>query len=241
MSSSACDAVSDIIELQIIPFAPPLNDRPIKKSCTRWKKVVDQILADVPDQERWIKRRQEVGLHTVEENHLAIAAVAGNYTASGMPQLNHRSKSLSFIADLVPSSSTDGLLRSAKAYAWITKGSQVLRSFQELVFVSLCAVLEQHVSVEYIDQVMRICISDSEPINLKRLRLGAIWANRAIFNSTKAGWGSRATEIFLLCMCISKHTFAGYNDMLISPSPQAADLHHIIAFALRIVPSLWPI
>ena len=65
----------------------------------------------------------------------------------------------------------------------ITKRSQtgatlasLLRTFQELVFVSLFAVFD----VSLIDEAMSICISNSEPANLKRLRGGAIWANGAI-------------------------------------------------------------
>lgn len=108
------------------------------------------------------------------------------------------------------------LIALANAYAWITKGSQVkatfaclLRLFQELIFTSLCAVLERKgTDVGLIDDAMRICISDTDPRNLKRLRHGAVWANRMIVDLAKPedGWDYyRATEMVLLCEFISEN------------------------------------
>lgn len=200
--------------LKIIPF---IADHPRKKPChslPRWKKVADQILEDVPDAKRWIPRRQELRLKTNEDYNRIVAAVTGVCGIGNTSQRRHRT--------ILPSSNgtsednirvaaavhqntklpslTNSLIRSAKACARLTRTSQVLSSFQELVFVSLCVVLECHgIPVDHLDEIMRICISDSEPRNLKRLRCGAIWANRVIFDLGNAGWGIRATELFLLC------------------------------------------
>lgn len=68
---------------------------------------------------------------------------------------------------------------------------------QELIFTSLCAVLERNgTDVDLINVAMRICISDTNPRNLKQLRYGAVWANRMIVDvSAKDGWDCyRATD-----------------------------------------------
>ncbi|MCJ1473141.1 hypothetical protein MMC13_001792 [Lambiella insularis] len=198
--------------LKIVPF---IADRPRKKPChsvPRWKRVADRILEDVPDAKRWIPRRQELRLKTNEDYNRIVATVTGvcgngntsqRYTtilpsSSGTSEDNIR-VAAAVHQNTTLQSLTGNLIRSAKACAQLTRTSQVLSSFQELVFVSLCVVLECHgIPVDHLDEIMRICISDSEPPNLRRLRRGALWANRVIFNIGNAGWGIRATELFLL-------------------------------------------
>jgi len=97
----------------------------------------------------------------------------------------------------------DGVLASAQAYARATKASQgnatfvhKLQAFRELVFVSLCAVLEAcNYPRDEINKTMRIYVSDSEDKNLKRLRSGALWVNHRIVDLDPALEGS-ATEWF---------------------------------------------
>lgn len=50
-----------------------------------------------------------------------------------------------------------------------------LHTFRVLVFLSLCAVLEVlDYPIDDINELMRICVSNSSDTNLKRLRSGAV-------------------------------------------------------------------
>jgi hypothetical protein len=106
---------------------------------------------------------------------------------------------------------TDPII-AAKVYANITCASRAkadlvsrIASFQDLIFHSICAVLEYCAyPTEEIDGVMRITSSNSGPKNLKRLRAGAIWASEVISESTKGGWNDlsdRIAELYFLCEC----------------------------------------
>ena len=108
----------------------------------------------------------------------------------------------------------DVLINYAKSYANVTKKSektlefaQLVHSFRELVFVSLCVVLEYYgIPEDDINQVMKICISNSEPKHLKRLRRGARLANRLVDELSRSGWGDLATEMLF----ISEHLRNSY-------------------------------
>ena len=185
-------------EVPIIVFNVNEQDSTVKAQAQpKWRKYATRFLDGVPTTTDWIKRREQLGLVALEDNETAIAAIAGDCSPRWALQLSK----------IGPLACTDDLLCSARAYAQITRRSSVdatftsqLRSFQDVVFVSLCAVLEQcGVPVEQIDDVMRLSISDSQPIHLKRLRAGATWANQVISVLSKAGWGFRATEMLLIC------------------------------------------
>jgi hypothetical protein len=105
-----------------------------------------------------------------------------------------------------PQNQDGSLVEAAKVYAIDTKQAHTdagyavqLHSFRELVFVSLCVVMEgQGIAIDTIDSVMRLCISSSGSANLYRLRRGALWINRVIAGLIRKGWGHQATEFFLL-------------------------------------------
>ncbi|KAI0425917.1 hypothetical protein F5Y09DRAFT_320558 [Xylaria sp. FL1042] len=87
-------------------------------------------------------------------------------------------------------------IAAVKRYASIARDSRVraelascISSFQDLIFHSMCIVLEYcGYPVEDIDMAMRIRSSASGPKNLKRLRSGAGWANEVISKSTEGEW-----------------------------------------------------
>jgi hypothetical protein len=75
-----------------------------------------------------------------------------------------------------------------------------IHNFRELVFASLCVVMEhQGLPINTINDLMRICMSSSGAANLYRLRRGALWVNRVIRGLIIRGWGHGATELFFLC------------------------------------------
>ena len=95
---------------------------------------------------------------------------------------------------------------SARQYALDTKASQrnagfivQVHIFRELIFASLCVVMEQQaLPIDPINDLMRICMSSCGPANLYRLRRGALWVNRVISGTMikKMGWGHGSTEFF---------------------------------------------
>ena len=180
--------------LTVISFTPQLSESRQAPKVPKWQKTAAQVVDGVPSADDWDLRRKEVNLFTVEENYLAIAAISGGIqpSVSQCP---------------MPIEPGLGPIDLARAYATMTKTSASsaaftcrLHFFHELVFVSLCAVLEASgYPVEDINETMRNYVSDTEAINLKRLRRGALWANSAICRLAEAGWGDRATELFLLC------------------------------------------
>ncbi|KAH7330019.1 hypothetical protein BKA65DRAFT_48318 [Rhexocercosporidium sp. MPI-PUGE-AT-0058] len=180
--------------LTVISFIPQPSESKQARKVPQWLKTAVQVIKDVPSADDWDVKRREANLFTVDENYHAIAAISGGVLPS-------RSQYH------LPTEPDLGPIDLARAYARITKLSEGnaaftcrLHSFHELVFVSLCAVLEASgYPVDEINETMRIYVSHTEDINLKRLRHGALWANSAICRLAEAGWGDRATELFLLC------------------------------------------
>ncbi len=86
-------------------------------------------------------------------------------------------------------------IAAGKRYAAIASASgkrakeaSRLASFQDLIFHSMCAVLESFIQPKQIDEIMCIRSSNSTSKNLKRLRDGAVWANKVISDSTGGEW-----------------------------------------------------
>jgi hypothetical protein len=74
-----------------------------------------------------------------------------------------------------------------------------LARFQELVFVSLCAVALKNVDAARVYEVMRSYSgSTAQERHLRKLVRGAIWANRSIFALSKTRWGSKCSEVFFV-------------------------------------------
>lgn len=198
------DVQAEAAELRIISFQPqscPLS-RPAKKQCLSWMKSAARILDKVPTAQEWTPRCQELGLETADGNNNVIAAIAGFCAIKDTPRPFETTHLMS---------STDQLIRSATRYGLLTKHFEAgarfalcITSFQKIVFASLCAVLQHSgVSTDLIDEVMRVCLSNSERKHLARLRSGAIWVNRMIRTLDDAGWDGRAAEVFLLCMFLN--------------------------------------
>lgn len=206
----------DESELKIVPYRPLLCDQEKKgianNRSAKWKSIANQMLDSVPNTDGWIDLRQSHGIATDEDNRFMVATIAGYFgeVSNSVPER---------VRQLDEASITDRLIHLTKAYARITQSSKAkadlacrIHIFQELVLVSLCAVLEyRRISVDIIDEIMRICISNSQATNLQRLRRGAVWVNEVIVALEKASWQHRATELFFLCW-FTEQIFIGYND-----------------------------
>jgi hypothetical protein len=179
-------------KLQIIPFSPSSTNLKPHNKIPRWRQIADDILRDALIGTQWTERRKTLGLATTEGVTWLTSAILGAHTQVFGQRTGHLA---------------DGVMVSAQVYAKSTKAAQEysdmfyqIRYFMELVFVSLCAVLEiLDYPVDDINNTMRILLSDSEDANLKRLRRGALWVNRTIADMCKAGAGDYSTEFFFLC------------------------------------------
>jgi hypothetical protein len=172
----------------------------------RWKQIADQITKGWDKSSSWTEKREAIGLDSVKQNNYALTAILG--LKKDLP--------VHLARDEFPSSASrncinaiDALVTSARQYALDSKASQrssglvvQVHIFRELIFVSLCVVLEQHgLAIDTIDSLMRICMSNSGSANLYRLRRGALWVNRVISGTMmkKMGLGHGSTEFFFLC------------------------------------------
>ncbi len=106
-----------------------------------------------------------------------------------------------------PTSSPNIILTYADVYGHATKKTQehaqfalTVGVFQQLIFVSLCVVLEASgTPTDSIDSSMILSFAAEREKSLARIRRGVWWANRCIASLSKGDWGLRSTEIFLLC------------------------------------------
>jgi hypothetical protein len=194
-------ATSPTTSVKLQPKAPPGNN-------PRWKRIVDQITAEWADPRAWITKRASLGLDSVDQNNRALMLILGlqNCIPSEWAQ-SPGSSPLPIGGNHTGMSTKDALILSARQYALDTKASGTnsvfvsqIHSFRELVFASLCVVMEQQgLPINTINDLMRICMSSSGAANLYRLRRGALWVNRVIRGLIVKGWGHGATELFLLC------------------------------------------
>ena len=170
----------------------------------RWKRIIDQMTKGWDRPNSWFEKRADIGLSSVEQNENALTLILGLRNRFP-PSWGDGSLPLSQGA----TNTKDALIIAARQYALDTKASHLnagfvvqVHIFRELVFTSLCVVMEQQgLPIDTINDLMRICMSSSGPANLYRLRRGALWVNRVISGTMmkKMRWGYSSTEFFLLC------------------------------------------
>jgi len=170
----------------------------------RWKRIIDQMMTGWDRPSSWYDKRASIGLETLEKNQYALTLILGL-----KKDVSHSFTGPSPV-EIQPGKENpkDALIMSARQYALDTKASEAnagfvvqIHIFRELVFASLCVVMEQQgLPIDTINELMRICMSSSGPANLYRLRRGALWVNRVISGTMvkKLGWNYNATEFFLL-------------------------------------------
>ncbi|OAF60327.2 hypothetical protein VC83_03523 [Pseudogymnoascus destructans] len=89
----------------------------------------------------------------------------------------------------------------------LAERARKVHAFQELIFVSACEVLLKNgYKLEVIDELMKLCISDSSTKNLERLRGGARWFC-SLVSSRNAAWEHRITEhLFNCALSVSQYS-----------------------------------
>ncbi|KIM93278.1 hypothetical protein OIDMADRAFT_149770 [Oidiodendron maius Zn] len=199
----------------------------------RWKQIVDQMTKGWDNPSSWSEKRVDVGLDSVEQNKFALTAILG--LKKDLPLHLARDGSSTTVSGDSIGDATNILVTSARQYALDSKARErkpglvaQVHVFRELVFISLCVVMEHEgLPIETIDSLMRICISNSGAANLYRLRRGALWVNRVISGTMirKLGWGHSSTEFFVLAgrpvsqygllweACV--HSFPYFRDQLV--------------------------
>ncbi|KAL5344310.1 hypothetical protein ACLOAV_010739 [Pseudogymnoascus australis] len=87
---------------------------------------------------------------------------------------------------VTPSSSSSTAEESLRDFASITKFTEQVsdftrqvHAFQQLIFASACSVLIAYgVQTSKVDSIMQLCVSNSKPDHLSRLRNGSQWVNK---------------------------------------------------------------
>jgi hypothetical protein len=159
----------------------------------RWKTAAIQLISGVPEAEAWVRRRKDLKL----DDSSAIRLISGAFSSSIVSGAD---------SYCLPTDATD-LIASGIAFARITKRSQVdaavavlVKTFQELIVLSLAAVYRQHgIDLSLINIMMRE-ISDSEERHLSQMRRGAVWLNNTIAQLwASTHWGQRACDAVFFC------------------------------------------
>ncbi|KAL2065268.1 hypothetical protein VTL71DRAFT_2937 [Oculimacula yallundae] len=189
----------------------PVIDLTVKRahkvpaSNARWRQIIDKLTTGWDEPNSWANRRADIGLKSVERNHIALTILLELKSAESEGQETEAMTGI--MPGLQPNEMVTGkLVTVARQYALGTKSFErhngfavQLHSFRELVLVSLCVVIEHEgIPIETINDLMRICLSSSGAANLYRLRRGALWVNRVIAGLIRKGWQHGATEFFLL-------------------------------------------
>jgi len=182
--------------IQFIPYDHQHTTSKLSNNNPKWRKGADRLLEDVHLVPIWASSIQQRKSKDVQKQHASIIAVICGFLV--------QDSALKYGRQITIQAQDDPVIASAQAYAKAMKlsqgklkSSQQLQYFRELVLVSLCATLEScNYSIDKINEILRLYISDSEDTNLKRLRNGAIWANHQIIALDTVLDGN-ATEWFL--------------------------------------------
>ena len=95
-----------------------------------------------------------------------------------------------------------------------------VQALQRFIFVCLCVVLQaEGVATDQVNSVMRMLISDTGGKYLERVRKGVMWMNTLIDDLAGIGWGSRASELLMLCELRRKHLTAQADQFIGNKQP----------------------
>lgn len=192
------DSVASTPQLKFIPHdsnAPPAKRQ--RKSKPRWQIEMDNMLCNIPSATDWPSKRSIVGLSSLTGVTNAFDMIIGGITPSTKPITTDPDCSLVQFQSLQLLNSYATTIAALEIEKTFT--TQIFH-FCKLVFVSLCEVLVYYgVKIKLVDDVMKICISQSDPGNLVVLRRGARWVNRMISALVTKGLGHLASETFVLC------------------------------------------
>ncbi|KAH8800791.1 hypothetical protein F5884DRAFT_808834 [Xylogone sp. PMI_703] len=166
-----------------------------------WLNGINAFLGGIPPAPLWAKKKEDLYMGSVEQNHSILARLLGHCLSKSYP--GSESKSASSIS--IPSTTQEALMVITKEYGRANVESRseaklmpFFSLFEQLIFVSMMVVLVRcGLPEEEVDKKMASCFDAQEQKTLKRIRKGALWANRCI-GSLMSTWGPRATEIFLL-------------------------------------------
>ena len=175
--------------------------RPVRP---RWMQEADILLEEVPEAAKWVDKWKKCGVSSACHNQNVICTMLG--TPPTPDSRTDVTSSASSILDSHGRNAQETLITSVSKYAEVVRSSDAaarlfthIAAFQELVFVSSCVILlDRGIDMRVVDDIMRICISNSTSKTLKRLRAGARWLDKVINELQRRGWGQRASEIFML-------------------------------------------
>lgn len=164
-----------------------------------WKSDADRLLAKVPRGSQLLEGLKHSGIRSPQDSATAICVL------QGYPQ--DRSQQAMTASSARVTDSFEHCLLAAGQYSasisnWRAEAAKGIHlvAFQKLVFVSLCVILlHQGCQIGFVDSLMRNTFGNTSDKNLKRLRSGALWANKLINSLSKKGWGKRASDLVFLC------------------------------------------
>lgn len=128
------------------------------------------FINEIPESNRWNKRKTHLGLDSLQANKATIEALYSRESNSDQQQVP------SLYPDNYPSDQKTLILRMCD-YGVLVKDKRMkgnlllhIAKFQQLIFVSLCVViLETGTPINVVDWMIRHFVSDTGPQNLRQL------------------------------------------------------------------------
>jgi hypothetical protein len=169
----------------------------------RWRKELDSFVLSLPRRDGWEAARREAGLHTAEQNQLAVRLMLGETFARGVEASG---SPITDVLSIRPTDDRELVVRGCRYGQWMlvcieqNNFTRRVVNFQKLIFTSYCAVL-LHVGNAK-DTVYAMMerylgrIYDTKTLDY--YRYGSLWANRCMASLLHQGWGARSWEVFLL-------------------------------------------
>lgn len=167
-----------------------------------WKRQLDGFISALPTEKTWGEARKKAGIDTPVKNQLAVRLMLGHTNHTTFRSV----RKTSTISGAITSQDHDLVWRGYQYAQFIDRCAGDLSfktsvvSFQNLIFVSYCAVLMQvGVPKEKTNKMMRRYIDrNNDDSTLEGYRRGVVWINRCIAALLANGWGHKSWEIFLL-------------------------------------------
>lgn len=173
-----------------------------KRSLERWKSVADRLIQKTPKGSEWWQVMQDLGLDVVMAN-----GDAANYLLGEELQLLDTRRPMS--VPTAQGSAQDLLLQSASAYAGkilgvMRKGEALVRMSRVAEFVLLTLLFILHkcdVPARFLLDIYRAAFGNVKLESMLRYLDVVPWLNELIGKLQHSGFGPRATELLMICMC----------------------------------------
>lgn len=189
---------------QFISYQPCGEQPKRRKPNGPWQKFATHLVEKTPKAQNWWFAVKESGI----DEAMSTGKIAAFLLDRDCPTPSSSSRAIE--VSVSQDGGNDALLTRLTSYARVAMLREtnatmmmVLANFQKFLVLSSCAVLRASgVSIESVHDIVKVCIGDIGEVYCRRTLRVAIFLNELIDKLDARGWGSRASELFLLCKVV---------------------------------------